>query len=65
MAFLPFFLFVGTSMPHLDKATEELVRITQWLRQHNPTGYAALRERLRDLLGEYFLYIEAPPALEP
>jgi hypothetical protein len=48
-------------MPHMDKSTEELVRVTRWLRQHNPTRYAALRERLRDLLGEYFAYIDEAP----
>jgi hypothetical protein len=48
-------------MPQIDKATEELVRVTHWLRQHNPARYAALRERLRDLLGDYFAYVEQVP----
>jgi len=46
-------------MPHMDESTEELVRVTRWLRQHNPARYVAIRERLRDLLGDYFAYVEA------
>jgi 2-methylcitrate dehydratase PrpD len=48
-------------MPQMDKSTEELVRVTRWLRQHNPVKYAAIRERLRDLLGIYFAYVEESP----
>ena len=48
-------------MPKMDTSTEELVRITRWLRQHNPAKYAAMRGRLRDLLGDYFEYIDEPP----
>ena len=45
-------------MPHMDESTEELVRVNRWLRRHNPARYAALRERLRDLLGGYFAYVD-------
>jgi hypothetical protein len=60
--FLAVFLLSGATMPKMDKSTAELVNVTRWLRQNNPAKYAALRERLRDLLGDYFGYIEeAPP----
>ena len=48
-------------MPNMDESTEELVRVTRWLRQHNPARYAAIRERLSDLLGDYFAYIDEAP----
>jgi hypothetical protein len=57
--FLAVFFFSGAIMPHMDESTEELVRVTRWLRQHNPARYVAIRERLRDLLGDYFAYVEA------
>ena len=52
-------------MPPMDKSTEELVRVTRWLRQQHPAKYLAIRERLRDLLGEYFMYIEEPTNRKP
>jgi len=48
-------------MPQIDPSTEELVCVTRWLRQHQPARYAALRERLQDLLGDYFAYVEDAP----
>jgi hypothetical protein len=55
---LAVFLLSGAIMPQMDKSTEELVLVTRWLRQHKPASYAALRERLRDLMGDYFAYVE-------
>jgi hypothetical protein len=58
---LPFSFCRERFMPDIDQSTEELVRVSRWLRQHNPARYAALRERLRDLLGDYFAYIDEAP----
>ena len=51
-------------MPDMDKSTEDLVSVTRWLRQRNPVQYALMRERLRDLLGDYFGYIDEPPPMD-
>jgi hypothetical protein len=42
----------------MDPSTKELLYVIHWLRRHQPARYATLRERLRDLLGDYFAYVD-------